>query len=312
MQTQLHSDPARVINQSSLSEPAFEEARRFPDCKACSQELDRPIEAAKILAKLPGCSEALLIEDEEQELWVVKFSSNRMHKRIVTNEFISTNLARHLGLSVPEQRIIQVSSEVLESALVEGKPIHTKYHAPGVHIGSKYMRATQRIRSLLGSSTQNISNAWELAGIMALDVWLANTDFRQMLLVETGEADHSLCLYWIDFSHSFDLSTWRLQNWVFRPSWSLSNLVDGSYDDSAFEPWLKRIEEVRLETLRDIWGRIPIEWTHGEEENLQLLKQNVIGRQHEVRSLLNNSLSCQPDTRNAWRPSVVPNRSLPV
>src|SRR6266849_2549187 len=68
-----------------------------------------PVDARRLIRKMRGGAQAHLIEAADGHAYVVKFSNNPQHRRILVNEWIASVFLRYLGISTPESAIIRIT-----------------------------------------------------------------------------------------------------------------------------------------------------------------------------------------------------------
>ena len=71
-----------------------------------------PVDARRLVRKMRGGAQAHLLEGSDGNCYVVKFSNNPQHRRILVNEWISAVFLRHLGLSSPEVAMVRISLRI--------------------------------------------------------------------------------------------------------------------------------------------------------------------------------------------------------
>ena len=86
-----------------------------------------------------GGAQSHLMEANDGHYYVVKFSNNPQHRRILVNEWISCVLLRYLQVHVPETGIINILasaiSEMPDLGIVRGSKREPP--EPGPHFGSR-------------------------------------------------------------------------------------------------------------------------------------------------------------------------------
>ena len=99
-----------------------------------------PLIAVRHVRKMRGGAQAQLVEADDGNWYVVKFSNNPQHRRIVVNELLASAFLDYLKIAVPETALIEVSREFLDanpglhfSLGAERLPVE-----PGWHFGSRY------------------------------------------------------------------------------------------------------------------------------------------------------------------------------
>src|SRR5579875_871164 len=98
-----------------------------------------PLRARALIRKMRGGAQAHLIEAEDGAFYVVKFTNNPQHRRILINEWLASAFLRYLQIHVPETALIEITPEFLARnpdvyfTLGSNRvPV-----APGIHFGSR-------------------------------------------------------------------------------------------------------------------------------------------------------------------------------
>src|SRR5580704_4630149 len=66
--------------------------------------------AIQQIRRMRGGAQSHLMLGSDNNLYVVKFSNNPQHVRVLANELLATRLAEAIGLTVPACEVIEVSS----------------------------------------------------------------------------------------------------------------------------------------------------------------------------------------------------------
>ena len=72
-----------------------------------------PVLARRPLRRMRGGAQAFLMEAADGHHYVVKFSDNPQHRRVLVNEYVASILLSHLDIAQPETRVIEVSADLL-------------------------------------------------------------------------------------------------------------------------------------------------------------------------------------------------------
>ncbi|HEY7208712.1 MAG TPA: HipA family kinase [Bryobacteraceae bacterium] len=70
-----------------------------------------PIRATKVIRKMRGGAQAHLMQLEDGGYYVVKFTNNPQHRRILINEWLACSFLRHLQIYVPETALVELTPE---------------------------------------------------------------------------------------------------------------------------------------------------------------------------------------------------------
>ena len=247
--------------------------------------------ARQVLTRVPGSSCSLVIADEREQTWVVKFKHNPRHHRLIINEYLGTRLALEVGLTLPAWAPIRVSESLLRKShdTPSEEGIATFPHSPGIHFGRIYAPAV-RIAGLkaiggLPTDWKNVLNITEIAGVLAFDAWVSNTNVRQAILLPIeGSRYHNLS--WIDHGNCFGDASWRLDRWHRKPIFTDNPVYRDLTGWSSLQPWLQRIEDIGRSRLLEIAASIPNGWIAGEEEAVENLIDQLDSRRRRLQTLL--------------------------
>src|SRR5262249_38718642 len=146
--------------------------------------------ARHLLRKVRGKSQAHLIEADDDSFYVVKFVNNPQHRRTLVNEFVAGRILSHLNLSTPEFRIVSITSDFLNQTPDLCVTVDGTRHPipPGGHFGSRYPGTPDHTRVydfLPDSLFSRVMNTEEFRGALVVDRWLANSDHRQAIFVDS-------------------------------------------------------------------------------------------------------------------------------
>ena len=72
-----------------------------------------PVDARRLIRKMRGGAQAHLMEASDGHFYVVKFTNNPQHRRILVNEWIASVFLDFLGISSPEVAMVEVSPQFL-------------------------------------------------------------------------------------------------------------------------------------------------------------------------------------------------------
>ena len=268
-----------------------------------------PVDARRLVRKMRGGAQAHLLEASDGKYYVVKFSNNPQHRRILVNEWISAVFLRHLGLSSPEPAMVRITEEFLSANPDTYLQLGRERRQPvaGWHYGSRFPGDPERTvvydfipDALLGT----VENLQEFAGVLAFDKWTANADSRQAIFFRarlTGAQERlGFVAQMMDNGYVFDGPHWRLrdspiQGLYFRPL--VYAKVRGWAD---FEPWLERIRHFPDEIVDQAVKQIPPPWLEGEGDELYRLLDRLLARRKRVEDLLLDCRSGRTDPFPAW------------
>jgi hypothetical protein len=274
-----------------------------------------PVDARRLVRKMRGGAQAHLLEGSDGNCYVVKFSNNPQHRRILVNEWISAVFLRHLGLSSPEVAMVRISEEFLADNAEAYLQLGRERRAPelGWHFGSRFPGDPGRITVydfLPDSLLDKVENADEFVGALAFDKWAANADSRQAIFfrarvrIKDGHDQPErlgFVAQMVDNGYVFDGPYWRLvdspvQGLYFRPL-----VYAGVRGLADFEPWLERIRHFPEEVVDQAVKQLPPAWLEGGESELERLLDRLLARRKRVADLIQDCRAGRTDPFPAWR-----------
>jgi hypothetical protein len=284
-----------------------------------------PVQARRLIRKMRGGAQAHLVEASDGHFYVVKFSNNPQHRRILVNEWISAVFLEYLGISSPAVSFLAIDDEFLrdnpEVYLQLGR--ERRAVRPGWHFGSRYPGDPARTvvyDFLPDALLDRVENLAEFRGILAFDKWMGNADARQAIffrarlkewLPQTANPPQRLgfVAQMMDNGYVFEGPEWRLtesplQGMYFRPL--VYRSVRGWGD---FEPWLERIRSFPEEVVDQAARQIPEEWLTGgpagdavsERATLEHLLVRLLARRKRVADLIEDCRAGRTDPFPEWQ-----------
>lgn len=276
-----------------------------------------PVRARQFLRKMRGGAQAHLIEADDGRAWVVKFSNNPQHRRILVNETIASVLLSYLRISQPEAALVELSPEFLLANPEVYLQLGTRRVAvpPGRHFGSCYPGDPNRLAVydfLPDALLDRVVNRREFLGMLVFDKWMANADGRQAIFFRarirewsaaagTHPLEKGFLAQMVDHGYVFDGPHWAfcdspLQGLYCRPL--VYQKVRGWED---FEPWLSQVRAFPEHVLDDALKRIPPEWAEGEEEALEQLLERLLARCKRAPDLISDCRRGRFDPFPQWK-----------
>jgi hypothetical protein len=276
-----------------------------------------PVDARRLIRKMRGGAQAHLIEASDGHFYVVKFTNNPQHRRILVNEWIASTFLHFLGISSPEIAMIRIS----ESFLTENPDAHIQLGTrrmpiePGWHFGSRFPGDPARIvvyDFLPDALLEQVENVGDFLPVLAFDKWMGNADSRQAVFFRArlrewlpGAAIHPLRLGFVsqmvDNGYIFEGPHWRftdspIQGLYFRPL--VYKSVRGLND---FQPWLDRIIHFPEEIVDQALKQIPPAWIEGDEQELTALLDRLLTRRRRVPELIEACRGGRSESFPNWK-----------
>jgi hypothetical protein len=272
-----------------------------------------PVDARRLVRKMRGGAQAHLIEASDSCFYVVKFSNNPQHRRILANEWIASVFLRHLGIATPETCMVRVTPEFLQRNPEAYLQLGERHRIPevGWHFGSRFPGDPFRTvvyDFLPDVLLDRVENLAEFRGVLAFDKWVGNSDARQAIFfrarIANPGAEHlGFVAQMMDNGYVFNGPNWRLedspvQGLYFRP------IVYARVQSLAdFEPWLERIRHFPEEIVDQALKQIPPAWLeNGQQEGAELerLLERLLARRKRVADLIEECQSGRVKPFSAW------------
>lgn len=242
------------------------------------------------LRRMRGGSQAHLMYGSDGRFYVVKFRNNPQHIRVLANEMLATELARHIGLPVPDGVVVEVPEQLI--ACTPDLHIQLAHHTircePGLHYGSTYVVSPTcgRVYDYLPvEMLECVRNLSAFAGILAFDKWTGNVDGRQAAFWKKHR-DRNYTATFIDQGYCFNAGEWTFPDFPLRGVYSRNEVYAGILGWGSFEPWISLISKFAEEKMRAIANVIPREWYGGNKDELDELVTTLIVRKNKVRKLI--------------------------
>jgi hypothetical protein len=274
-----------------------------------------PLNARRPVRKMRGGAQSHLIEADDGGFYVVKFSNNPQHRRVLINECIGCSFLRYLQISAPQTVLVSVSPEFLrenpEVSIQLGS--RTVPVEPGWHFGSRYPEHPDRLAVydyLPDALLSQVANLRQFLGMLVFDKWTANADGRQAIFFRSrvtqwtarAASAHPAFLAWmIDQGFLFNGPHWDfpdspVQGLYHRP---LVYQSVTSLDD--FQPWLDLVLHFPAEVVDEAYRQVPLQWMDGEEDALEQLLEKLLERSRRVPDLIEDCHRAKPSLFPNWK-----------
>lgn len=258
------------------------------------EPMDVPsLRAVEFVRRMRGASQPQLLRCDGGAYYVVKFSNNPQHPRILANEMLAARLGLLLGLPVRPPAFVEVPR-----ALVEGNPemeieIGTRRErcAAGLQFGSSFPGMpgqTLVVDFLPDRLLRRVENlAAIFLGALAFDKWTCNCDGRQMIFTRPAGEENSPYRPWlIDHGFCFNDGEWNFPDSPIRSLYPRRLVYESVRGLQSFEPLLSQIENLEAEEIEDCFRGIPAEWCGEKPGEIQRLAAQLYKRRRRVRQAL--------------------------
>lgn len=261
-----------------------------------------PVRARKLIRKMRGGAQAHLIEGEDGGFYVVKFTNNPQHRRILVNEWLATAFLRYLQIHVPETAVVELTPEFLHRTddlyLSVGPRRETV--PPGFHFGSKMAVHPDRVAVfdfLPDKLLYKVENRADFLGTLVFDKWASNVDSRQAVFFRArakawtpikGDTPARVGFFaqMIDHGFVFNGPHWRFEDYPLQGLYFRTSVYDDVESLDSFQPWLDMIENFPIAIIDAAWKEIPRAWLDGDETLLEDMLEGLLKRRSRVRDLL--------------------------
>ena len=276
-----------------------------------------PIRAKQMIRKMRGGAQAHLLEGENGAFYVVKFTNNPQHRRILVNEWLAYALLRHLQIHVPETALIELSPEFLGDAPDLYLTIGPKRESvpAGIHFGSRLAVHPERVAifdflpdKLLGK----VENRADFLGTLLFDKWAGNTDSRQAIFFrakaktwtpvrDPTPARIGFFAQMIDHGFCFNGPHWEFADSPLQGIYFRTAIYETVHSLDSFQPWLEMIENFPAEVIDAALKEIPAQWIGEDADELERLLEKLMKRRKEIRRLLDDTRSKRSNAFANWR-----------
>lgn len=276
------------------------------------------VEATRWVRTMRGGTQAHLVQASNGASYVVKSPQNPQGRRVLVNEWITAGILEHLGLSGAPVCAIRITKSFLDASGAS-MAIRTGHHvaawAPCLALGSRHISrdGTTAVYDYLPSSIiGTVANVAEFCGMLVVDKWLANQDFRQAVFCRdrvgrkhpsapTHSQTKRLLAHFIDHGLALGGSRWEFLDAPLLAICRDSTVYRHVRGPADFEPYLDRVEGFPEDALAEIIKSVPGEWLEsGEREHLNRIGDQLLARRQHVKMLLDETRFAAPAMFPSW------------
>jgi hypothetical protein len=246
--------------------------------------------AIQQIRRMRGGAQSHLMLASDGNLYVVKFSNNPQHVRVLANELLATRLAAAVGLAVPPSEVIEVTDWLIQNTrdlTIEQRGGALRCEA-GLHFASRWVGGLMpghTVDYLPEEQLLEVRNLGEFAGVLALDKWTCNINGRQSVF-HRKRRERRYSATFIDQGYCFHAGDWKFIDASLGGVFAENTVYRGVTGWESFEPWLSRIESLTAETAWAIAEIVPPEWYGGDLSALEVLIERLLARRARVRELI--------------------------
>jgi hypothetical protein len=264
-----------------------------------------------------GGAQAHLMEGEDGRFYVVKFTNNPQHRRILINEWLAAAFLRYLQVHVPDTAIIELTPDFIDTNPDLYLSIGSSHQTvpAGLHFGSRMAVHPERVAVfdfLPDKLLNKVENRADFLGVLAFDKWVANADSRQAVffrarakswtpLKGTTPARIGFFAQMIDHGFAFNGSNWQFQDSPIQGLYFRISIYNEVRSIDAFQPWLDMIENFPVEVVDSAWKEIPPAWLDGDEDALEQLLEALLKRRSRVAELIQDVQRKRSSAFANWR-----------
>lgn len=261
-----------------------------------------PVRARTLIRKMRGGAQAHLIEGEDGGFYVVKFTNNPQHRRILINEWLAAAFLRYLQINVPETALVELTPDFIASSpdLYLSIGPRRESVSPGVHFGSRLAVHPDRVAIfdfLPDKLLFKIENRADFLGALVFDKWVSNADSRQAVFFRArarswtplkGESPARVGFFaqMIDHGFAFNGPHWEFQDSPIQGLYFRTAVYDEVRSLDSFQPWLDMVANFPVEVVDAAWKEIPREWVAEDEAALEALLAKLLKRASRVAALI--------------------------
>jgi hypothetical protein len=249
------------------------------------------VTAVQHVKRMRGGAQSHLMRCSNGKFYVVKFRNNPQGPKILANEFIFSNIAAILDLSVPTAAVVGVDQWLVDQNpelniwIPQNIPIPCE---SGLQYGSEYAidPVIGRVWDWLGVETLvKVRNQAEFAGILVLDKWMCNLDSRQVVFWRRSiERKYSACF--VDHGYCLGAADWEFRDAALRGAFPRNEAYRNITGWDCFDPWLSDLEDLDENLIWSAVSCTPPIWYLNDWEALEKLAETLIRRRGKVRELI--------------------------
>ena len=277
--------------------------------------IDIVLDARRHLRKMRGGAQAHLIECSDGNAYVVKFSNNSQHRRILVNELIASALLKHLQIAAPETALIRTGAEFLRAHSEVGLDLGGRLVPPlhGLHFGSRYPGnpATVAVYDFLPEALlRGIANPRDFLGALVFDKWTANSDARQAIFlrarlrdwdVQANPRGMGFVALMMDHGFVFNGPHWNFPESAAQGLYPRRTVYEAVRSMRDFEPWLERVMHFPQQVFDTARKAVPPEWIEHETAHFESMLEKLWKRRARVDQLVDVVRRSQMSAFPRWR-----------
>ena len=241
------------------------------------------------IKRMRGGSQAHLMRASDGNAYVVKFTNNPQHTRVLANEYLAGRIGQGLALPMPRVEVIRVSGWLVEHTPdLQFEHIDCKEPcSSGPQLGSRYaanLGSDFVCEYLPESMFSRVSNKFDFARVLVLDKWTCNADGRQAVFNKRATG-RTWNVTFVDQGYCFNAGEWNFPDVPLRGVYCRDHVYQHVTCWDAFEPALTRAEQMDIGELWECAAGMPAEWCE-EPSDLPRLIEDLHRRRSKIRDLI--------------------------
>lgn len=260
----------------------------------------------RVMRRMPGESQACLVEASDNRLYVAKFLNNPKGNLSIVSDLICSSLYRGLGLPVPETGVIQLAHDQLRLgewpwfATHRGGQVERTPVAEGAHFFSR-VPGEPALDSLFDFLPNSLLARHEIssvfAGALAADLWTGSTQLRQAVFSRNRQS--RIVRVFLIGNDGLQPPGSAVQPERFAPAYPFRAVYSSITDLGTFNDIVERIGSVEIDSLRTL---IPALWMAGSERLLDEMLTVLSTDRQSIQSRLLRFRDHNPEMFPNWAP----------
>jgi hypothetical protein len=276
-----------------------------------------PVSARNLIRKMRGGAQSHLILGEDGENYIVKFTNNPQHRRILINEWLASAFLRYLQIHVPQTALILVSEAFLKQNPDAYFALGSRRERPasGLHFGSRMSVNPDKVAVfdfLPEKLLSKVENRVDFLGSLVFDKWVGNADSRQAVFFRAkaktwtplkGETPARIGFFaqMIDHGFAFNGPHWEFIDTPLNGMYFRTSVYEEVKSLDSFQPWLDMVANFPIDVIDAAWKEIPREWLDQDEDALEKLLEGLLKRRNKVTQLIEDVRRKRASAFPNWR-----------
>ena len=259
------------------------------------------LRAKAVIRKINNGSNTVLVRASDGLLYVIKMMDGLKGPNVLANEALGNELAKYLGLAVPDWRPIELSEAFIEKYLLlhwTGSESWLDRPGPGLYFGSLAV-GQDDLESVLDELPENwlnrIGNRKDFVGMLLLDLWANQVGTRSAILVNSSDQSKVTAVF-IDNSRMFG-GFWGIEEQRRGIALYHDRRVYADLDfNRIFNWWLQKAIAMDEKMLLQVARAVPRQWH--DSGYLQDVSTQLQIRKWRVAQLLAQELNIIANSKN--------------